>query len=269
MTDAALPSNLLTDPAAKVAHRSGPTVLPRQKVQPLRALRAFRRLLADKEDTQQVFEIMQAMNGQSTAKAYRRLLRTVEGGRLAYRRLELNQLLNDPAYLDRLPEGSVGAAYRDFMRSENLSADGLAEESRKAAIKRGMLVELEHPMAWFGRRIRDSHDIWHTLTGYGRDGLGELCLVAFSFAQTRSAGWAFIAIGGCLRALREKGGHRAIQAVWQAYQNGKRATWLPGEDFERILAEPLGGARQRLNLAPPSLYLAIPSERRDATANMS
>ena len=38
--------------------------------------------MADKEDTAQVFEIMQALNGASTARGYRRLLTTVEGGKL-------------------------------------------------------------------------------------------------------------------------------------------------------------------------------------------
>ncbi len=273
MTDATLQSSFA--PHAGAPHPDsgapagrGPTYLPRPRVRPLRALRAFRRLLADKEDTQQVFEIMQALNGRSTARGYRRLLTTVEGGRLAYRRLELNSVLNEGAYLDRFRAGTVGAAYRDFMRSENLSAEGLAQESRKAAERRGAPVDLEHPMAWFGRRIRDTHDIWHTLTGYGRDGLGELCLVAFSYAQTGSLGWAFIAVGGCLRSLQERGGWRAVAAVWQAYRNGRRAAWLPGEDFERILAEPVDAARARLNIAPPDRYLAIPEARRNAAASM-
>lgn len=259
MTDAAMQSSFV----GAAPSPAGPTRLPKPKMRPLLAYKAFQRLLKDKEDTQQVFEIMQALNGASTAKGYRRLLTTVEGGRLAYRRLELNSLLNDQAYLDRLPAGSVGAAYRDFMRSENLSAEGLAEESRKAAARRGALVEIEHPMAWFGRRIRDTHDIWHTLTGYGRDGLGELCLVAFSYAQTRSLGWAFIAVGGCLRSLQDGNGKVVIKAVWQAYQNGKKAAWLPGEDFERILAEPVEAARQRLNIPAPDAYLAVPAEYRE------
>jgi len=268
MTDAALQADFASLGTTAQESATALTYLPKQKVRWLTAYRAFRKLLSDKEDTQQVFEIMQALNGQSTARGYRRLLATVEGGRLAYARLELNLLLNDAAYLDRCQTGTVGAAYRDFMRSENLSAEGLAEESRKAAERRGGLVDLQHPTAWFGRRIRDTHDIWHTLTGYGRDGLGELCLVAFSYAQTRSLGWAFIAVGGSLRALREKHGAMAVKAIWQAYTNGKKAAWLPGEDFERILAEPVQAARARLRIAAPSAYLAIPESRRDAAANM-
>ena len=38
------------------------------------ALKALRRLLSDKEDTGQVFEIMRALNGDSNARNYARLL---------------------------------------------------------------------------------------------------------------------------------------------------------------------------------------------------
>ena len=56
------------------------------QMQPLRALRAVRRLIADKEDTAQVFEIMRALSGTSVVEGYRRLMRTAQGGRIAYER---------------------------------------------------------------------------------------------------------------------------------------------------------------------------------------
>jgi len=76
------------------------------------ALKALRRLLSDKEDTGQVFEIMRALNGDTTVKNYRRLLETQTGGRLAYERVELAPLLMDPAWLDGFADGTVGSAYR-------------------------------------------------------------------------------------------------------------------------------------------------------------
>src|SRR5947209_19768441 len=91
----------------------------------LHAFRSLRRLLNDKEDTGQVFEIMRALNGASTAKGYHRLLTTPEGGRIAYQRQEFAKLLMDDAWLDSLPDGSVGAAYRRFIRAEQLPAEGL------------------------------------------------------------------------------------------------------------------------------------------------
>jgi ubiquinone biosynthesis protein COQ4 len=220
------------------------------------ALRSLRRLLADKEDTTQVFEIMRALNGASTAKGYVRLLDTPQGGRLAYERVELASKLMDDAWLDSLPAGSVGAAYRDFVRAERLSAEGLAEISRQGA----QAIDEPHPYAWFGRRTRDVHDIWHILSGYHRDALGEACLVAFSYAQTGGLGWALIAAGAGWRARRAK---VFRQAIWQGYRRGKAAAWLLGEDYERLLAEPMESARRRLNITPATIYNSIPAEYRD------
>ncbi|HEY3799983.1 MAG TPA: Coq4 family protein [Caulobacteraceae bacterium] len=224
------------------------------------ALKALRRLLADKEDTGQVFEIMRALNGDASAKGYGRLLRTPGGGRLAYEHVELRPLLMDDAWLDSFAPGSVGAAYREFIRSENISAEGLAEISRQTggAVQR----EIKHPLAWFGRRIRDSHDIWHVLTGYHRDGLGEACLVAFSYAQTGGLGWALIALGALTRA-RKRELRLARQAIIQGYRRGKACRWLPGEDFVALMAEPLEAARVRLGLTPPTFYDAVPTTLRE------
>jgi ubiquinone biosynthesis protein COQ4 len=219
------------------------------------ALKALRRLLADKEDTGQVFEIMAALNGDSTVKNFERLMQTAEGGRLAYERVELAPRLMDDAWLDSFAPGSVGAAYRDFVRSENISAEGLAEVSRQ---KHG--GDIAHPYAWYGRRMRDSHDLWHILSGYHRDGLGEACLVAFSYGQTGSLGWALIALGVALRS----GEWSVMRAIWQGYSRGKTAQWLPGQDYERVMAEPLADARRRLNITPPTRYDAMPMALRDA-----
>jgi ubiquinone biosynthesis protein COQ4 len=238
----------------------GDAPLPRPRRQWITALKALRRLLTDKEDTGQVFDIMGALNGDSTLKNYQRLLATPNGGRLAYEHVELAPRLMDDAWLDSFAEGTVGAAYRHFVRSEHLSAEGLAEVSRQ---RRGP-VDQPHPYAWFGRRIRDSHDIWHILSGYHRDGLGEACLVAFSYAQTGSLGWALIALGAALRARR--GSKRQVAAIWQGYRRGKAAKWLPGEDFVQLMSEPLDAARRRLNITPATIYDSIPTQDRDKAA---
>lgn len=222
------------------------------------ALRALRRLLDDKEDTTAVFEIMRALNGSSTAKCYHQLLKTAQGGRIAFERAEFADLLMDDAWLDSLPEGSVGAAYRTFIREEQLSAAGLAEISREGSND----VDEPHPYAWMGRRTRDVHDIWHILSGYHRDGLGEACLVAFSYAQTKGLGWALIGAGAANRARQSKE-HPYVKAIWQGYQRGKAARWLLGEDYERLMSEPLEAARRRLNITPATIYDAMPPGARD------
>lgn len=216
------------------------------------AWRALRKLLADGNDTVQVFRIMRALNGNTALKNYRRLLAEPDGGRIAYAHVELAERFSDRAWLDQLPEGSVGAHYRAFLDSTGYSAKGLADISYADA--EGW-VEMQHPVAWFGRRERDIHDIWHILTGYQADEhLGEACLVAFSYAQTGGLGWAFIALGAALKSLRITGERKFAAAVWEGYRHGRRARWLSGEDYVTLLSEPLDSVRRRLNIAEPAAY---------------
>jgi ubiquinone biosynthesis protein COQ4 len=231
-----------------------------RNLKPLTALRAFRRLIADKEDTAQVFEIMRALTGRSTPNGYARLLRTPGGGEIAFQRAELAPLFSDAAWLDGFAPGTVGAAYREFMRSENLSAEGLAGESRKVE----PYIDAPHVYAWYARRMRDIHDVWHVLTGYGRDALGEACVVAFSHAQTRNLGFGFIAVGAAREIEREAPGVPALKAIWEAWRHGRRAAWLPGLDYAALFAEPLETARTRLNIAPPRVYEGVPADVRTA-----
>lgn len=232
---------------------------------PLVALRAIGKLLKDKEDTVQVFEIMRALSGKSIPNGYARLLETPKGGAIAYRRQEMAEILSDRAFLETLPVGSVGRAYLNFTTTENISAQGLIDESMRAG---NQDVERSHPFAWYGRRLRDVHDLWHVLSGYGRDAIGETCLVAFSYAQTKSLGFGFIGLVGALKLKKELPGQPMFKAVWQAYRNGAKAAWLPGEDYIALLSEPLEQARARLNIAKPLAYLAVPAEWRNGNGSM-
>jgi ubiquinone biosynthesis protein COQ4 len=217
--------------------------------------------VADKDDTEQVFEIMNALAGRSVDWGYAKLLNSSEGGVQAYRRLELADRLQDREWLKTMPAGSVGAAYLDFIVSQDFSAYGLAEESRKVTDSE---IEAAHPRAWYGRRLRDVHDIWHVLTGYHTDALGEACVVAFSLPQTRSSGFGLIAAAIAVQFARARTGYPCARAVFQAWRDGRRAAWLPGQDYEALLAEPLDQARLRLRIRRPDIYERVPAAVRNA-----
>lgn len=250
----------MTDVATYISGIDSFNPVRAERLRPLTALRAFQRLVRDKEDTTQVFEIMRALNGRSTARGYQKLLRTFEGGRQAYLREELAHRLDDPVWLARFAEGSVGATYRAFRDARGFTAHGLADEARKAT----PLIDAEHPMVWYSRRLRDVHDIWHVLTGYETDALGEACVVSFSYGQTGSLGFAFIGWGAAREIQRENRSIPARRAVWQAWQMGRRARWLPGLDYEALFACPLDEARQRLGIGTPDVYLSVPAEVRQS-----
>ncbi|HKQ44110.1 MAG TPA: Coq4 family protein [Rhizomicrobium sp.] len=215
------------------------------------AVRAARRLVADADDTQQVFLIMRALNGKASRDNYDRLIQSAEGGNLAFGHAELRESLSDQNYIASFKPGTVGAAYREFVAKTGYSAKDLADISIRANSR----TDVRHPYAWINRRERDVHDVWHVLTGYAaNEPLGEACLVAFSFAQTRALGWACIAVAAGLEYLRYPRGWTHVQAIWEGYQNGRAAAWLLGEDYHRLLSEPIGEARTRLNIGSAPRY---------------
>lgn len=220
------------------------------------ALGALRRLMANKHDTEQVFIITTALNADEDARSYQRLLRTVGGGLIAYKRVELAEKLMDRAWLSTFAPGTVGAAYRAHVESTGYSAQGLAEISQAGFGD----PEALHPYAWAGRRARDIHDLWHVLTGYKADEhLGEVALVAFSFAQLGGWGWAAIAIAAWQETLSGGLFNPLGEAIREGYRLGRKAAWLMAEDYEQLLHEPLDVARRRLRIGTPERYFAIPA----------
>lgn len=214
------------------------------------AFRAMRKLLANGDDTQQVFVIMRALNGAAVPKRLQRLLKSPAGAQQLERRVELAERLSDPAFIASFASGTVGASYRAFLEQTGYSAAGLVEVSK---VTRGL--EADDACAWMGRRTRDVHDIWHVLSGYQADeSLGEAALVAFSYAQAGGLGWAFIAFAATLKSLRMSGNTAFARAVWEGWRHGRKARWLLAEDYEALLNEPLEAARRRLRIARPLAY---------------
>jgi ubiquinone biosynthesis protein COQ4 len=252
----AMTASIVAAKRPEVEFRKGETT----RLQPIRAFKAVSRLMADKEDTAAVFDLMRALAGKALPNGYARLLKTPRGGRIAYERDELNDRLMDRAWLESFAPGTVGAAYLAHMDERGFTADGLKEISEQTLDSQ---VEAAHPLTWYGRRLRDVHDIWHVLTGYRTDALGEACLVAFSYQQTRSLGFAVIALAAGNKFGKTRNGQPYRAAIRQAWNNGKAAAWLPELDYPELFAEDLEAARARLGIRPPTVYLSIPPELRD------
>ena len=203
-----------------------------------RASRALVALLQNPDDLPQVFTIIEALS----EPTYRRVLRRLqasEGGRsLVAERPPLAAMLGDRAALAALPEGSLGRAYLAFMDREGISADGLVQASEAD----GRPFAGEREIDFVPERLRDTHDLWHTVTGYHGDLVGELCLLAFTFAQTHNPALLLVVIGGAARGF--------LQGRWslagEAYRRGQRAAWLPAVRWETLLARPLAEVREEL-----------------------
>jgi len=171
------------------------------------------------------------------------------GARILEERRSLFATLTDSATLASLPEGSLGHTYHDFMAEENLSPQGLVAPSQSWE-EEPVTAEVR----LFRERMRDMHDLTHTLTGYGRDPLGELCLLAFMYAHSGNPGMALIVLMGFLKIDSWK----VRRAVIEGWRNGRHARcWLPVTDWEASLREPLDALRQRFSIREPKTYRAV------------
>lgn len=215
-----------------------------------RAARAMRELLQNPDDTAQVFRIIEALSGKHGERLLRRFRKTPSGARLLLEQPDLTACLSDRATLEKLPPGSLGREYLRFLDDEGVTAEGLAQASIE-----GTKIRATAELEYLRDRMREQHDLWHVLTGYKGDLVGEAALLAFSFAQTGNPGVGFI-VGIAL--LRGKEG-QVRRLIAQGFRRGVRARWLPPLPWETLLALPVDDVRRRLGLDEPSPYQPVRS----------
>lgn len=224
----------------------------RARVRPLKAWRHMQRLIRDKEDTEQVFHIIEALNGRSLERNFATFIASEQGQCRLRERAFLAPLLDDHSWIRPLPEGSVGRAYLAFMEREGLTAQGLVDESEK---HRTGLDRYDDDYLWFANRLRDTHDLFHVLTGYNRDALGEASLLAFTSSQNPGNGVLFIAFMGCRTiARRAPRQARIMDCFREGRRNGAAAQKIIQQDIVALMHEPLDEARARLGIRPPHAY---------------
>jgi ubiquinone biosynthesis protein COQ4 len=213
------------------------------------AFRALRALLDDPDDTAQVFRIIDALSGKNGERTIGRLRRSKTGKELLRERPDLLTRLTDRAALEKLPDGTLGREYLRFLDSEGITAEGL----RQASIEghRDMIAGADPDLYFLRDRLRDSHDLWHTVTGYKGDLLGEASLLAFSFAQTWNPGVGLIVLTALLRG-REPNVRKLILG---GFTRGVRSAWLPAVKWEELLGRRLGDVRRLLNVGAPIAYV--------------
>ncbi len=231
----------------------------RNPMQPLVAARALKTLMANPERTEQVFIILKALSGNSVYRSFLRFCGTPMGRRVLNEERDLVDALRDRDALRAMPAGSFGRAYLEFVETQNLSADGLVDASEVG------LNFQDEDFKRYASRTRDMHDLWHVLTGYGRDTLGEDCLLAFSYAQLRNPGVALICLIGAIKISRERG-ESVFGANWRAFQAGRKAAWLPGQDWEALLTRPIEEVREQLRIESPDAYRELKDRWEDPVA---
>ncbi len=227
---------------------------PQLRLRPAKALHHFRELLKDKERTEEVFSIFEALPWRDLRKAGERFLTSERGLDTRVREPHLPTILDDHAALRRMPEGSLAHAYCDFMEREGLTAQGLVEEFDRFAHDK---PKYNDQFQWYMNRMRDVHDMLHVLTGYGRDALGEACVLAFTYSQQPSPAHLFIGyMAGLNIGKQVKSSAPVLRAIREAQGLGKACPRIAELAITELLPMQLDEVRRKLNITPAMHYRA-------------
>jgi ubiquinone biosynthesis protein COQ4 len=216
------------------------------RTRPIVAVRALSALWNDPDDLPKVFTVIESLSGRTPERLLARMRRSESGRRLLAAKPDLRARLADRAALRGLPEGTLGRAYAELMDREGITPQGIVDASIQGTQSDDVP---EEDVLFNDERMRDTHDLWHVVTGYGADLLGESALLCFTFAQTKHPGVGFIAL---LALFRGAGIARSVMI--EGYRRGQRAEWLPAVPWEDLLALPLTEVRERLGVGSPPSY---------------
>ncbi len=228
---------------------------PFQPLRPLAALGAFRDLLNDPEDTRHVFRFFSAAQGRTGEDSFRRFCDSEYGRGVIANRQSLADALTGRAQLEAHGPGTFAAAYLQYLDSEGLDPLGVHEAA--VAVNPGHYEMLDRDYPQFSAYMWSmslTHDLYHVLTGYGRNPLGEALLLVFTGVQTGSRGSRLLGAMAGLRIRSEIPSWPVGRMMRNAAAMARAARPMPVQDLSDLFALPLDGARAALSITPDPLY---------------
>jgi len=180
-------------------------------------------------------------DGLLRAAATKHMIRHLKQDPNTAKMIERRHLRNAPPeinHLRHLPRGTLGQAYADHIDTHGFNP----------AYYQPLPVTDDTTYAL--ARVRETHDIWHVLTGFHPTPIGEIGLKAFELAQLHRPMSAVIVAGGLLRYLMIKPAYFAdvMETIATGYQMGLKARPLLAEDWESQWETPLTQLTKRLKL---------------------
>jgi ubiquinone biosynthesis protein COQ4 len=130
------------------------------------------RLLLNPRDTQQVFVLAAAVDRPRLHLLLAQLRARPEGRALLAKRPSIDSKSVDLARLRALPPDTLGGAYARMLERERLDPDLFQPPPL-----------LSPELSYVAQRVRQTHDIWHVVTGLSTSIADEIALQAFTNAQ--------------------------------------------------------------------------------------
>ncbi len=140
-----------------------------------------------------------------------------------------------------MPKGSFADAYLVYMGGQGMgSADYFLEAADLD--EKGARFGWTEDQLWFVRRMSNSHDLFHVVSGYDRDIIGEVGVDAYTAGQIPLIPLKLLL--AYFFFLKPSSPILWTRYVYRAYRHGRRTPSLACVDYESLFELPLAEARR-------------------------
>jgi len=189
----------------------------------------------------------EALGGNAIQHIKRQMEESHEGSEILKNRPRIHSQFMDLNGLKKLPEGTLGKTYSNWLVKYKCHPD------ERAPVQ--FVDNVEN--AYIMQRYRDVHDLFHSVLGMPTNMLGECTVKWVEAIQTHLP----MCIGGALfGAIRLKPKHRALYKQYYlpwAIKTGHDTSFLMNIYFEKRWEQPLHELQAEINLKP----LVLPSKK--------
>ncbi|MEM7755293.1 MAG: Coq4 family protein [Planctomycetota bacterium] len=206
----------------------------------LKIMRGAVGMMLDPEHTESVFDIEDGLRTNPATSELLRFSAKDDGVKAMIAERYLLPEVPDTEKLKRLPAGTLGRAYAEHLDSMGFDPDYYRK------------IDVKDDVDYVMMRIRQTHDIWHVVTGFDTHPLGEISVKAVELAQTHRPMAAAICAGGIFRYMMhepDKFGD-CIETIVAGYHLGLRAKPLLAMRWEEHWTAKVEDVRKGLGVMP-------------------
>jgi len=208
----------------------------RQKVELLETLRGVVHFIQDPGQVSSVFEIQRGLSNQPIS------LKNVEF------------MLSNPA-IKALADEKYQPARPSLTDLVGLPPESLGYAYARSLLDAGFdpnffeVVDVIGPGTYLDLRARQTHDIWHVMTGFGTDLAGEVGLQAFQLCQIYSPMSVLVAAAGLLHSMTLGGDlNPMLSALQQGFEISNTKVPMLSIKWEEYWDAPLDSLRHQIGL---------------------
>lgn len=200
-------------------------------------------LMSDPEQTNSVFDVEDGLHHTKAAQQAVEFAKSKPG----VAELFAERYFAEPPDIEallQLPPDSLGHTYATYIQQYGFDPNFYRK------------VKIEDDVTYMFARMRQTHDIWHVVAGFGVDVNAELGLKAFEIAQVHRPLAAILVCGGLLRTLFRSPEHLdgLLDQIAIGYRMGSKAKPFLAQKWEDHWEKPLTEWRSELDVHPMKTY---------------